>query len=205
MEKTKLGLTVGTMGALVYFTALFGITPLLLAAGYVLIRETDEWLHRCALRALSLVIAVKLLGVLFGFGDTLFGMINGAFGHYPFNLHLDYPLNIDGILLGIVGIAEGVLLVILGIMALSKKGFALPGIDTLIDKALGVWKPKAIQPPAQQQPVYPQQPYGQPSAAPQAPHYPPAGQQPVQPPVPPAQPPSGPQPPFTGQGPQQPQ
>lgn len=212
MEKTKLGLSVGVMGALIYFTALFGMTPLLLAAGYVLIRETDEWLHKCALRALVLVIAVKLLGVLFGFGDTFFGMLNGAFGHYPFNLHLDYPLNIDGIILGIAGIAENVLLVILGIMALSKKGIALPGIDTLTDKALGIWKPKAIQPPAAaqqpyaQQPVYPPQPTA--ANAPQAPYYPPAGQ-----PVPPAQPamqppvqqPGTSQPPYTGQNPHQPQ
>ena len=44
MEKTKLGISVGLIGACICFTALFGgITPAVLLVGYVFLREDNAW------------------------------------------------------------------------------------------------------------------------------------------------------------------
>ena len=48
MEKTTLGISVGLAGAAVYFCGLAGVIPVLLAAGYILLREQHPWLRRAA-------------------------------------------------------------------------------------------------------------------------------------------------------------
>lgn len=64
--KTKLGISVGLLGTMVYFAALFGgYTPVILLAGYVLLFEENEWLKKAAIKAVAL----------FGF-DCLFGYSN---------------------------------------------------------------------------------------------------------------------------------
>ena len=47
MQKTKIGISVGVMGAVMYFASLFGgYIPMLLLAGYIFLREENIWLSR---------------------------------------------------------------------------------------------------------------------------------------------------------------
>ena len=64
MVKTKLGLSIGLLSAVVYFTALFGgYIPLFLLAGYILIVEQNDWLKRVCCKAVLLLIGFSLLSV----------------------------------------------------------------------------------------------------------------------------------------------
>lgn len=50
--KTKLGISAGMMGAILYFTALFGgYVPLFIAAGYVLIKEENTFVRKAAFKS----------------------------------------------------------------------------------------------------------------------------------------------------------
>ena len=54
MEKTKLGISVGLFGAIIFAVALFGgYIPSILLVGYVLLMETNEWLRKSAVKALA--------------------------------------------------------------------------------------------------------------------------------------------------------
>lgn len=44
MEKSKLGISIGLLGALVYFMGLLNTTALIIIAGYILLFEQNGWL-----------------------------------------------------------------------------------------------------------------------------------------------------------------
>ena len=49
MQKTRLGISVGMLGAAIYLTGLFsGYVVAVLMAGYVLLFEENSWLRRSA-------------------------------------------------------------------------------------------------------------------------------------------------------------
>ncbi|SDN56059.1 hypothetical protein [Acetanaerobacterium elongatum] len=50
MQKAKLGITVGLLGATIYLMALMGSIPLIIIAGYVLLFEENEWLKKRLLK-----------------------------------------------------------------------------------------------------------------------------------------------------------
>ena len=52
MQKTRLGISVGMLGAAVYLTGLFsGYLVAILMAGYVLLCEENGWLKRSVIKA----------------------------------------------------------------------------------------------------------------------------------------------------------
>ena len=62
MQKTKLGISVGLLGAVLYFTGLFsGYIVAVLIAGYILLCEENEWLRKSAVKALGVMIAFSLM------------------------------------------------------------------------------------------------------------------------------------------------
>ena len=69
MQKTRLGISVGLLGACICLVALFGgLTPTILLAGYVLLMEENEWLKKCAVKAMAVLLVVA-------FGITVVGLI----------------------------------------------------------------------------------------------------------------------------------
>ena len=62
MQKTRLGITVGLMGALTYFIALFGgYLAMIIVAGYILLFESNEWLKKAAVKAAVITIGFAVL------------------------------------------------------------------------------------------------------------------------------------------------
>lgn len=76
MQKAKLGISVGLLGAAIYLTALSGsLLGLLVLAGYVLLVEDNQWLRLSAVKA----VAVYLF---FTFGHSGRGLCAGRAGHH---------------------------------------------------------------------------------------------------------------------------
>ena len=84
MEKTKLGISVELLGVIVFAAALFGgYFPLLLVAGYILLREENEWLRKSAVQAVTTSIVFSFLIYTVGLiPDALdwFGSLINIFG-----------------------------------------------------------------------------------------------------------------------------
>ena len=137
MEKTKLGLSVGLMGALLYAIGLWGGYFLIIAAvAYVLIREESAWLKQTAVKALALTFVFPLLYLAIGVIPDLVGLVEDVMHLFDEPLDTEILDEIVTLLRDIVNIAEYVVFVLMGILALGKKTVRLPLIDAAVKKHL---------------------------------------------------------------------
>jgi hypothetical protein len=137
MEKTKLGISVGLMGALLYAIGLWGGYFLIIAAvAYVLIREESAWLKQTAVKALALTFVFPLLYLAIGVIPDLVGLVGDVMNLFDEALDTEILDEIVTLLRDIVNIAEYVVFVLMGILALGKKTVRLPLIDAAVKKHL---------------------------------------------------------------------
>lgn len=136
--KTKLGLSIGAMGALAYFASLFGgYLPLLLVAGYILIAEGDEWLRRMAIKAVTFTVAMSLLSFAVSLVPYLFNVINDVLALFDEYFYPEILSDIVSLLHTIISVAESVVLAILGIKAFSQSTIYIPVVDSVVNKIMG--------------------------------------------------------------------
>jgi len=144
-EKTKLGISIGLFGALLYFIGATGNGVFLLgfAFGYIMVFEKSEQLKKTAIKAFILAIFFAVLVMLISYSISimtyLFGMISSFFARnisgsqlisYFFN-SLSYFSNI---LSFIVRIIEIIVFVVFGFRAYKLKDIKIKWIDKIIDR-----------------------------------------------------------------------
>lgn len=134
MEKTKLGISIGLLGAAVYFMGLINTTALVLIAGYILILESNSWLKKCAVKALAIVIAFALIPVALSFVTDILNFINSVINGFGGHAALRWPLGIDNWINIAANFVEKALLVLLGFTALSQGTISTGPIDKMIDR-----------------------------------------------------------------------
>lgn len=135
MYKTRLGISVGLMGALIYFVCLFGsYLASILLAGYVLMFEGNEWLKRSAVKAVALMVFFSFVSALVGLLPETVGLLseivelfNGNFSYYAVSQFCNI-LNIA------LDIYQTILFIILGVKALNQGTVPVPFVDSLIQK-----------------------------------------------------------------------
>ncbi len=128
MEKTRLGISVGMMAAIMYIMGLINVTALILVAGYVLICETDEWLRKAAIKAIAVYAVFALVPIFFGVFDDIFDILNTMI-NWIFSFHLRFPLGLDSIIKHIASLLKTVLYAALAVLALKKKTIPLGPLD----------------------------------------------------------------------------
>lgn len=135
MIKTKLGISVGMLGAAIYFTGLFGgYVVAVLIAGYVLLFEENSWLKRSAVKAVSVMVLFSFVTVLINLipdaiscVDYIASLLGGSF-------HIAFVSNLVSAVTSIINIIEKILLISLGIKALNQGTITVPVVDKLIIK-----------------------------------------------------------------------
>ena len=135
MEKTKLGISVGLFGALLYAVGLWGGYFLTIAAvAYVLIREENAWLKQTAVKALALTFLFPLISVAIGIIPDLVGLVQSVMNLFDEFFSMEIILEIETVLRNILNIVEYVVFILLGIFALGKKTIRLPLVDAAVEK-----------------------------------------------------------------------
>ena len=128
--KTKLGISAGMMGAILYFTALFGgYVPLFIAAGYVLIKEENTFVRNAAFKSTILLLFFSAVSTLLSSFNEILSIIGNLFDTF-----IKVPLNFDDIFNSIISLIKTVVFVIFGIMAFKQEDIRIPPIDDAIDK-----------------------------------------------------------------------
>lgn len=138
MQKTKLGISVGLLGAAVYFLGLLsGYTVTALLVGYILLREENEWLRKTAVKAISIML-------LFSAGWTIVGLLPNAVevidyivGIFHGRFHISFLSNLEAAIKMALSIIEDLLLLGLGIKALHQGTIAVPIVDRMIERYMG--------------------------------------------------------------------
>ncbi len=134
MQKTKLGISVGLLGAALYFMGLVNFLGLILLAGYVLLFESNEWLRRSAVKAVAIVLGFALISVAIGISNDVFAVLNGLLSWVRISFRISWPLQLDSIVLNVVDILEKLILLLLGFKAFTQGSMNVGPIDNVIDK-----------------------------------------------------------------------
>ena len=135
MKTSKLGISVGFMGAILCAIGLFGGYFITIAAvAYVLLREENMWLRKTAIKVLVLTFAFPLLHTIIGFLPDLVKFINDVMYLFDDYFKVEKLPAIVTVLKDVVNIAEYVIFVLFGVLSFSQRTIRLPLVDKLIDK-----------------------------------------------------------------------
>lgn len=135
MQKTKLGITVGALGAITFFAGFFGgYLAAIVLAGYALLFEDNAWLKRSVVKAVVLMVffsvTVAIINVipdLLEFVGNIASVFNGNFSIIKVN-------QIVNVLVSGLNLVEKVLFLGLGVKALSQGTIVIPFIDKKVSK-----------------------------------------------------------------------
>ncbi len=135
MEKTKLGISVGSMGALMFLISLVGgYVAAIVVAGYILLREDNRWLKETAIKAVTVLAGFGLLSALIGLIPEAFGFIQGITQLFHGYLDVSVIYQFFNVLTTLLAIVKTVVFVLLAGKALKQQTISLPVIDLLLKK-----------------------------------------------------------------------
>ena len=135
MQKTKLGVTVGLLGAAIYILSHFaGYLALILLVGYVLLCEQNEWLRRTAVKAAVLKVLFSLVYAAINLLPTAVNFFDSFAGLFEKDVTSPFVTNMTSMLTISFNVFEMVLFLILGFMALKQRTIRFGFIDRFVNK-----------------------------------------------------------------------
>lgn len=137
MQKAKLGVSVGLVGAALYFFGLFsGYLLMALLAGYILLMEEDAWLRKQAVRSVALLVCFSLLGTLVGLIPNFLELIGDVVSIFNGSFSYGVVTKIVNLLRDIINFVEIIVFLLLGVKALGQTSLKLPVVDDLTNQNL---------------------------------------------------------------------
>ena len=137
MEKTKLGISVSLAAALCWLLGYYGglvITGLF--AGYILLKEENEWLKKSALKVVVLTLAFSVLNTVIYLLPNLLNIVSSFLEIFRVSFYLSFIDRIMNFISNVVSIIKLVVFALMTVMALGNKDTKLPLVDDLLDKLL---------------------------------------------------------------------
>lgn len=138
MKKTKLGISVGLLGASLYFIGLFsGYVAAVILAGYILLFEENVWLRKSAVKALAVMIMFSFWIAVANLIPNAIDLIDDIASVFEGSFCIPFASNLVSAVVTALNFIEKLLLLVLGVKALNQGTIPLPVIDGLIDKYSG--------------------------------------------------------------------
>lgn len=135
MQKTRLGITVGALGAITFFAGIFsGYMVAVILAGYVLLFEENAWLRRSVVKAVVLMAFFSVLVAILNLIPDAISFIGNIANVFNGRFALTKVSQIITVLTSGINIVEKILFLGLGIKALSQGTIVIPFIDSLVSK-----------------------------------------------------------------------
>lgn len=134
MQKAKLGISVGLLGAAVCFAAIFGgYTAVVLIAGYILLMEENDWLRRTAVKAAVLMVFFGFLLTLIGLIPDLMSWISSIVDVFDGDFNYSIVNAIVSVFTKAIDMIRTCLFLLLGAKALNQKTIAVPFVDSILN------------------------------------------------------------------------
>ena len=133
MEKSKLGISIALFAALTFMSGYFGITVLVLVAGYILIREENAYLKKTAVGTVVLYLAFAALSLCVSLLSTFFSLVNVGGWMYS-TIMYTVTNGFTSFLSNLITIAKYVVFGLLALLALLGKEVKIPVIDKFVEK-----------------------------------------------------------------------
>ena len=137
MQKTKLGISVGFMGAILCCAGLFmGYTATLLIAGYIILREEDKWLKAMAVKVVSIMAIFSLAIVTVNMIPDAISVINYFVALFGGSFTLYTVTSLTYLIQEALLFVENLVFIVLALKALKMDTINVPVVDELITKHL---------------------------------------------------------------------
>lgn len=137
MQKSKLGLNVGVVGAAAYLLSLFaGYIPTALLVGFVLLFEENNWLRRTAVKAAVLTFLFSIGYTLIGLLPEVIGVIGSIVYIFGGSFHISFISNLCSALSNVLGLVETVLLLALSLKATKQSTIVVGFVDQIVNKCM---------------------------------------------------------------------
>lgn len=133
--KTKLGISVAMLTAIIYCFGLFGgYVALALLIGYILLNETEDSLKKAAVKTVFICIAFDLLNAVIGLIPNGITILNNLFSMFGGSFYIRFLSYGVAFVTSILTVIEKLIFLILAFMAFSGKECRIPGLDDFIEK-----------------------------------------------------------------------
>lgn len=134
MEKTKLGLPVSLMAAIMCLGAWFGgYVIAIVMAGYILMVEEDKFLKGVAVKVIVLMLAFSVASVLINFIPNLIGVLESFISIFTVYFNINVIDRIFDFFSAVLSVAKTVVFILFTIASYNKKSVKIPFVDNLFD------------------------------------------------------------------------
>ena len=135
MKKTRLGISVGMLGAAIYFMSYYSnYFVIALLVGYVLLFETNEWLKKSAIKAAVLAIMFSIASSFVYLLPEIIDVLNEIVGIFGINLYSNLIFKLAAAIAGTLDIVQLFLFIVLGFKALTQGNVSISIVDKFINK-----------------------------------------------------------------------
>lgn len=133
MEKTKIGLSAGIVGAIAFLVFQFGgFIPGLLILGYILLCEKNESLRVSAVTALLVTLAAYVLNLVIGLIPNLLSYVNSLLNIFEEYLEAEIVYNIESFLTSTVNLVKMVAMIGLAVFSFLNKPLQIPFVKKML-------------------------------------------------------------------------
>ncbi len=134
--KTKYGVSVGLVGAALYFAGLSsGLLLLVVMATAVLLTEENEWLKKTAVKAVVLYLFFNVIGLVIGLIPGAFNVIDSFVGIFGGSFNIAFISRIVSFIATALSYIQKILTLLLGFSALYQSDMKFGPVDKLVDDA----------------------------------------------------------------------
>lgn len=137
MQKTKLGISVGLLGAILFMAAIVEPLAAIIIAGYILIAEENVWLRRTAVKSTVILIAFAALNVIIylipDFIDVIENLICIFKDDYYSGDFVSFINRLVSFISGVFNYIKVILLALLALKSLKQSTIIIPAIDKFIN------------------------------------------------------------------------
>ena len=137
MRKTRLGISVGLLGAALFFVAQFsGYLGVILIGGYILLFEENAWLKKSAVKAMAVLLLFSFAIAVLGLIPDCFDVIDSILGIFKGSFNIAFISRIISCLTTILRFVEKLLFLGLGLKAFNQGTIPVPFVDSLVEKGM---------------------------------------------------------------------
>lgn len=135
MQKTKLGITVGMLGAAMFFACFFGgFTVSVVLSGYILLFEENAWLRKSAVKGVALLFGFAVLSAIVYLIPEVIDIISEVLGIFGGQFYPTFILKIFSVVSSVLSIIEKLLFIVLGVKSFNQGTVRIPVIDSIVNK-----------------------------------------------------------------------
>ena len=135
MNRSKLGRPASITAALMYLIGFFGgYVPALLAAGFILLCEDENFIRRAAVKTLTILVLVSLASVLTNLIPNMVGIFQSMLAIFRVHFGTSLLDNFTATLSQTLTLIKTALLILMAILALFGKSIDLQPLSNWADK-----------------------------------------------------------------------